>query len=242
MPDLRILCLGSGSTGNCYLLGQGDEYIMIECGFPFKTIVSKLLDQNVELEQIKAVVVSHSHKDHALALEDFKALGIPIFAPFVAPNSEGIDKGLTLTSWAKVRAFKVVHDVDCYGFAFLLNDKDYLLFITDTRYLQHEFFKYRYHYIMIECNHVRKQLEAIMDKALLEGNQSKVFKFKRQASYHLSLAGVKKILNSMKLSQTRAIFLMHLSKECCNDDLIKKEIRKKYGIPTYVCYRQGGIN
>ena len=95
---------------------------------------------------------------------------------------------------------------------------------------------------MIECNHVRKQLEAIMDKALLEGNQSKVFKFKRQASYHLSLAGVKKILNSMKLSQTRAIFLMHLSKECCNDDLIKKEIRKKYGIPTYVCYRQGGID
>ena len=105
MEDTKILCLGSGSSGNCYLIGYGDEYIMVECGLPFKTIVSRLTDQNVELEQVKAVVVSHSHKDHSLALEDFKALGIPVFAPFVAPNSEGIDKGLTLTSWAKVRAF-----------------------------------------------------------------------------------------------------------------------------------------
>ena len=95
---------------------------------------------------------------------------------------------------------------------------------------------------MIECNHIRKQLEAIMDKALLDGDQGRVFKFKRQASYHLSLAGLKKTLNAMDFSQTKAIFLIHLSKECCNDALIKKEVAAKYGIPTFVCYRNGGIN
>ena len=95
---------------------------------------------------------------------------------------------------------------------------------------------------MIECNHVRKQLEAIMDKALLDGDQSKVFKFKRQASYHLSLAGVKKVLRDMDLTNTKGIFLIHLSKDCCNDDVIKKEIKSVFKKPTFVCYRNGGIN
>lgn len=242
MNDITILCLGSGSSGNCYLLGKGNEYIMVECGLPFKTIVSKLSDQNILLNQIKACVISHSHKDHSLSMEDIEALKIPVFAPFVADSPLGIDKPLKLTEWAKVRAFTVDHDVDCYGFAFLTSDKESILFVTDTRYLESPYFKYKYNYIMIECNHIRKQLEAIMDKALLEGNAGKVFKFKRQASYHLSLAGVKKILNSMDLSQTKAILLMHLSKDCCNDDLIKKEIAAKYQKPTFVCYRQGGIN
>jgi phosphoribosyl 1,2-cyclic phosphodiesterase len=242
MNDIEILCLGSGSSGNCYLLKKGDECIMVECGLTYKTIVSKLADYDLQIEQIKACVVSHSHKDHALAYEDIKSLGIPVFAPFVADSSEEIDKPFKLTEWAKVRAFRVEHDVPCYGFAFLTSDKESILFVTDTRYMESQYFKYKYNYILIECNHIRKQLEAIMDKALLEGNESKVFKFKRQASYHLSLAGVKKILNSMDLSQTKAILLMHLSKECCNDDLIKKEIAAKYKKPTFVCYRQGGIN
>ena len=86
MDELTILCLGSGSTGNCYLLGKGDEYIMVECGFPYKTIVSKLCDYDITIDQIKAVVVSHSHKDHAFAVEDFKCLDIPVFTPFAAPN------------------------------------------------------------------------------------------------------------------------------------------------------------
>lgn len=242
MEELKFVCLGSGSSGNCYLLGKGDEYIMVECGLPYKNIVGKLCEHNIEIDQIKALVVSHSHKDHALALEDIKALDIPIFAPFVAPCNVGIDKPLKLTNWAKVRAFRVEHDVPCYGFVFLTSDKESVLFVTDTRYIESPYFKYKYNYIMLECNHVRKQLEAIMDKALLEGNESKVFKFKRQASYHLSLAGVKKILNSMNLINTKAIFLMHLSKECCNDDLIKKEVAAKYKKPTFVCYRQGGID
>ena len=242
MEELKILCLGSGSSGNCYLLGKYDEYIMIECGLPFKTIVSKLDDQNIDISQIKACVVSHSHKDHALSLPEIESLGIPIYAPFKAPETSALDKPIKLTEWAKARVFGVTHDVSCFGFIFLFDDLKSLLFMTDTKYIESIYFKYKYTYIMLECNHIRKQLEAIMDKALIDGNQGKVFKLKRQASFHLSLAGVKKILSSMDLSETKALFLMHLSKECCNDDLIKKEVAAKFKKPTFVCYRQGGIN
>ena len=239
---MEILCLGSGSSGNCYLLGHDGEYVMVECGLPFKTIIKKLSDQDIALDQIKALVVSHSHKDHAQSINDFESLGVPIFAPYREEIEVELNKPFTLTKWLRVRAFRVKHDVGCYAFIFLNIEKESLLFVTDTRYLESPYFKYKYTYIMIECNHVRKQLEAIMDKALLDGDQAKVFKFKRQASYHLSLAGVKKILRDMDLSATKGIFLIHLSKDCCNDDVIKKEIKSVFKKPTFVCYRNGGIN
>ena len=207
---------------------------MIECGFDYKTIIRKLAGYNIGIDQIKAVVVSHKHKDHAMAIEDMDCLQIPVIAPYRGDEV----KAYKLTDWLKVRPFAVVHDADCYGFVFLTSDNENLLFLTDTRYLEDcQYFKYKYNYIMIECNHIRRQLEAIMNKAVMDGNQQKVYKLTRQAKFHLSLAGVKKTLNDMDLSETRAIFLMHLSKECCNDDLIKREIREKYHIPTLVCYK-----
>lgn len=240
---MEVLCLGSGSSGNCYLLGnEHGEYVMVECGLPFKTIVSKLANEGIELDQVKALVVSHSHKDHALSMFEFETLGLPIFAPFREEIEIDLNKPYKLTEWLSVRAFVLQHDVPCYGFIFLNKEKETLLFLTDTRYIESPYFNYKYTYIMIECNHIRKQLEAIMDKALLEGNQAKVFKFKRQATYHLGLFSVKKILRSMDLSNTKAIFLMHLSKDCCNDAIIKNEIREVFKKPTFVCYRNGGIN
>lgn len=237
---LEIICLGSGSSGNCYLLGKRDEYIMLECGLPFKTIISKMSEHDISLSQIKGLVVSHSHKDHSLSVGDFEALGINIYYP--AKDLTNAPKTAKMADWLQVRSFELKHDVPCCGFVFLTNDDESLLFMTDTSYIESPLFAYKYNYIMIECNHIRKQLEAIMNKALLEGNEAKVFKFKRQASFHLSLAGVKKILKQMDLSETQGIFLMHLSKECCNDDAIKKEIKNVFQKPTFVCYRNGGIN
>lgn len=242
MEELKFVCLGSGSSGNCYLLGKEEEYVMVECGLPYKTIVSRLADQDISLNQIKGLVVSHSHKDHSLSLPEFECLDLPIYCPFKEDSGVDLNKPFTLTDWLKVRAFKANHDVPCYGFIFRTSDHESLLFLTDTRYIESEYFKYKYNYIMIECNHIRKQLEAIMDKALLSGDKGKVFKFKRQANYHLSLAGVKKTLKGMDLSETKAIFLIHLSKDCCNDAVIKREISEKFKIPTFVCYRNGGIN
>lgn len=240
--DLQIICIGSGSGGNCYLLGKGQEYVMVECGLPFKVIIGRMNDYGISIDQVKAVVVSHSHKDHSLALADFECLNIPTFCPYKESNTLGSGSPFKLTEWLKAVAFEVTHDVACYGFVFLTQDKESVLFVTDTRYIESKYFNFRFNYIMIECNHIRKQLEAIMDKALLEGNESKVFKFKRQASYHLSLAGVKKTLSKMDLTDTKAIFLLHLSKECCNDALIKQEIAEKFKKRTFVCYQEGRIN
>lgn len=240
--ELQIICLGSGSSGNCYLLGKGDEFIMVECGLPFKTIIKRMASYDIGLEQIKAVCISHCHKDHALEIDTFKNLNLPVFAPYI--DDVPIEKPVRLTDWMQVFAFKVFHDVPCYAFIFYTSDNESLLFATDTRHLDSIYLdkRFKYNYIMIECNHIRKQLEAIMDKALMEGDEGRVFKFKRQASFHLSLYGVKKTLRSMDLSETKAIFLLHLSKDCCNDALVKNEVEYATKIKTFVCYSEGRIN
>lgn len=242
MDELKIICLGSGSSGNCYLLGKGDEYIMVECGLPYKTIIKRMAAYDIAIDQVKALCVSHCHKDHALEIATFDSLGIPVLAPYIA--DQPLKKPVKLTEWIQAFAFKVYHDVPCYAFIFYTSDKESLLFATDTRHLESEFLdkKYKYNYIMIECNHIRKQLETIMDKALLEGDEGRVFKFKRQASFHMSLYGVKKVLRGMDLSETKAIFLLHLSKDCCNDALVKNEVEYATKIKTFVCYAEGRIN
>lgn len=59
---MKFRCLGSGSSGNCYILENDSEALIIEAGIPFMT-VKKALDFNIS--KIVGVVVSHSHGDHA---------------------------------------------------------------------------------------------------------------------------------------------------------------------------------
>ena len=90
--------------------------------------------------------------------------------------------------------------------------------------------------------HLEKNVEAIMQRMLDEGKANELYKYKRQASYHLGLYSTKKLLKDINLKNTKAIFLMHLSKECCNDTIIREEIKSVFKIPTFICYAEGRIN
>lgn len=55
---MELICLGSSSSGNCYLLNSESECLVLEAGLPFKE-VKKALDFNVS--KIQGVVISHEH-------------------------------------------------------------------------------------------------------------------------------------------------------------------------------------
>ncbi len=55
---MNLICLGSSSSGNCYLLENETECLILECGIKFAEI-KKALDFNVS--KIQGVVVSHQH-------------------------------------------------------------------------------------------------------------------------------------------------------------------------------------
>lgn len=249
---IEFICLGSGSTGNCYIFRKNNECVMVECGLPIKKLTTKLLEYGISLNSIVSVVVSHRHSDHSECIKSLVNLGIECYVPASLWEDSSIhnlhnftsNSRLKLATWLSCYCFPTVHDVESYGFIFLDKEtKETILFMTDTKSFEFPFVSIPLNYIFIECNHIRKQLEVVMDRALLAGKQGDVFKYKRQAAYHLSLAGVKKFLNSLEhLDAVKSVFLIHLSREVCNDALVKDEIRSVYKIPTFVCYRDGGIN
>ncbi len=55
---MRLIVLGSSSSGNCYILENENEALILEAGIPFLE-VKKKLDFNIM--KIVGVLVSHSH-------------------------------------------------------------------------------------------------------------------------------------------------------------------------------------
>ena len=55
---MKLTCLATGSTGNCYLLEHDKETLILDCGIPVKQIKQGL---DWELGGIQGVLVSHAH-------------------------------------------------------------------------------------------------------------------------------------------------------------------------------------
>ena len=62
-----LKCLGSSSAGNCYLLENETECLMIECGIMIKEVKKAM---NFNMQKIVGCVVTHRHNDHIGYLED----------------------------------------------------------------------------------------------------------------------------------------------------------------------------
>lgn len=77
-----VFCsFASGSSGNCYYVGREEEGILVDAGVNAKTLVSRMKENNVKVDDIKAILLTHDHIDHVLGLELFlKNSPIPIYA------------------------------------------------------------------------------------------------------------------------------------------------------------------
>lgn len=56
--SITFKCLGSGSSGNCYVLKSDNESLILDAGVP-SIYVKEALDFN--MKEIKGVIISHSH-------------------------------------------------------------------------------------------------------------------------------------------------------------------------------------
>lgn len=231
---MRLKVLGSGSSGNCYLLQNKDETLMLECGLPWKTIL-KGLDFN--LNDVVGCLVTHEHKDHSKTINDVVNNSIDVY------SSGGTLKAMNVENYrAKfvssehqfsvgeftVMPFASEHDAaEPLGFLIQHNDFGKLLFITDSYYCQYNFSKLNY--IMIECNYSKAILDENIDNGLIHPTLAN-----RLLKSHFSLDHVKEFLTANDLSQCREIILIHLSDSNSNATEFKTEIEKLTGIPVYI--------
>lgn len=81
---MRVTSLGSGSSGNAYLIEagpQGRTRLLVDAGFSARTLVERLRLAGCEPGQLLAVLVTHEHSDHILGLPFLlKRHHVPIYA------------------------------------------------------------------------------------------------------------------------------------------------------------------
>jgi phosphoribosyl 1,2-cyclic phosphodiesterase len=66
---LNFCSLSSGSSGNCYYLGNEFHGILIDAGISATTIRKFLKDMNISMQTIMGVLITHNHIDHIRGLQ-----------------------------------------------------------------------------------------------------------------------------------------------------------------------------
>jgi len=70
---LRFASLASGSSGNCLVAEAGGTVVMLDCGLALTETERRLARAGLEPSQVKALLVTHEHGDHACGAFDFAA-------------------------------------------------------------------------------------------------------------------------------------------------------------------------
>jgi phosphoribosyl 1,2-cyclic phosphodiesterase len=66
---LNFCSLSSGSSGNCYYIGNEFHGILIDAGISATSIRKFLRDKDISMHTIMGVLISHNHIDHIRGLE-----------------------------------------------------------------------------------------------------------------------------------------------------------------------------
>ncbi|MED4124055.1 MBL fold metallo-hydrolase [Halalkalibacterium halodurans] len=77
---MKVNILASGSGGNCIALRSGDTTILVDAGIPKTKIEKRLLEVGIRPDEIKAIFITHAHKDHICGLPLANKYKIPVYA------------------------------------------------------------------------------------------------------------------------------------------------------------------
>jgi phosphoribosyl 1,2-cyclic phosphodiesterase len=66
---IEICALASGSNGNSYYVGNGEEAILVDAGISTKQLLLRMKSRGLDPGRIRAVFLSHEHSDHARGIQ-----------------------------------------------------------------------------------------------------------------------------------------------------------------------------
>lgn len=213
-------CLGSGSSGNCYLLENDKECLIIECGIPFIEIQRAL---KFDISKIVGCLASHEHKDHMGYANEIIDYGFMIYTNFenaakFRTQEHWLIKGLNEKETVMIGNFKVCpfylphNETANFGYLIEHEEMGRLLFLTDF-----EFCKYKFKNI----NHI--MIEANYSKEILAENLADMPNKDHIISGHCDIDTACRFITENKTVNLENIILLHLSeKNSSNEDFIRK--------------------
>lgn len=213
---MTLTVLGSGSSGNCYIVGDDEERILIDCGLPYKEILRGL---NYNIMNISAVLVSHEHKDHIMSATNFSKLGIPVYS---CESASHVCKGIASVSALKPFSagkfdfvgFPLPHDeTPNMGFLVRHPRMGSLLYMTDLAYSPYSFRGVHVNHMMVECNYCEANLD-VNDSA-----------YRHRINGHAGLKTTMGIIRANMTEDLKTVTIIHISKNYGDVDRMLNEVK-----------------
>lgn len=230
---MELTVLGSSSKGNCYILQNDTEALVIECGVSLLE-VKKAVGFNIS--KIVGVLVSHEHGDHAKYVCQFSDARIAVYmSRGTASKAFGgrifyvLDSGLkSMVGNFTVLPFEVKHDAaEPLGFLISHPECGTVLFATDTYYLPYNFAGLNN--ILIEANYRKDLLEANIKAGRIPPALRD-----RTLQSHMSLDTCIEALQANDLSKVNNIVLIHLSDGNSSAVEFKDEVHRVTGKTVHI--------
>lgn len=215
---MKVVVLASGSEGNSTFISSNNHKILIDLGKNAKYIKEQLTNINEDANNIEAIIISHTHKDHTSALK--------VFLHQYHPQVYVTEKQLYDLDFLKeydnviiyneefyvgdilISSIHTSHDVsDSRNFVITINGTK-IVSLTDTGYLNHKYFKTLSNcdYYLFESNHDVEML--------LNGKYPTWLKQRIVGTLgHLSNKDSSFYLAKLIGDNTKKIVLMHLSQD-----------------------------
>ena len=98
---MRLSVLSSGSKGNTTYIETEKTKILIDAGNTNRYVINKLKELNVDLEDIDAILITHTHSDHikGLPLMSKKIRGIVYITKLMYPQLDYLTNYKTQINW-----------------------------------------------------------------------------------------------------------------------------------------------
>lgn len=224
--SLIIASINSGSNGNCYYIGNQTDAIFIDAGISCREIEKRMARLNLDINKIRAIIVSHEHTDHIKGIPVLsKKYNLPVYISEKTLHKSGMklnrsisflsNEQLSIAS-LEVHPFSKLHDaIDPFSFNISFEGIIVGVFTdlgTVCPNLIHHF--KQCHAAFLEANYDDEMLE--------KGNYP--YHLKRRITDghgHLSNHKAFKLYKEHKAPYLQLLLLAHLSKENNNPYLAK---------------------
>ena len=228
---MKLKTVGSGSSGNCYILTNGTSHLVLDCGVPFQDIARAV---NFTSSKIVGVLLTHEHGDHAKSVKELTRRGLKIYTSKGTNAAVGncciemnCFESYTIGEFT-VMPFDVPHDA-AEPFGFMISHKSFgvLVFITDAMYCKYNFPNVRH--LLVEANH---DIDMISDEKFLHD---------RIRKSHMSIDTCCELvkINSATLE---TVTLLHLSDRNSDESSFVERIKQVSGVRVYCAEKGLSIN
>lgn len=233
---LRFISLASGSSGNCYYIGNKEFGILIDAGIGVRTIKKTLKENDIPFENIVALFITHDHADH---IKSAGVLGEKYFVPVYSTEDihNGMNRNYSMTEKIYnskriiqkhqpfqlrdfiITPFEVPHDgTDNVGYSIEYKGKKFV-FATDLGHIPEHVAQYleEANYLVLEANYDCEMLK--------NGRYTPYLKERVSGSHgHMSNKEAAEYLANRYNDKLQYVFLCHLSQDNNHPELAYKTV------------------